>query len=431
MQQESGCMMFVDTATIKIKAGDGGNGAVSFHREKYVAAGGPDGGDGGRGGNIVFQVDTNLSTLADFRYKRKYTAQNGENGRAGRSSGKSAPDLVILVPRGTLVRDAETGRLLADLSGDEPVVVAKGGKGGWGNIHFATPTRQVPRFAKPGTPGEALEVKLELKLLADVGLVGFPNVGKSSLVSVVSEAKPVIANYPFTTITPVLGVVRLGEGASFVMADIPGLIEGAGDGVGLGHQFLRHVERCRLLVHIVDVSGSEGRDPIQDFETINRELERFNPALSKRPMLVAGNKCDLATDEQVERFRGYVVEKGYEFFPMMAAIREGVDPLLNRIGALLQQLPPLLRYEPEPAVLPPLEETKEKEVKIRKQEDVYFVEADWLLRVLRQINFDDPESLQYFQRLLISSGVIDALRQAGCQEGDTVSLYDLEFDFVE
>ena len=423
--------MFVDTATIKIKAGDGGNGAVSFHREKYVAAGGPDGGDGGRGGNVVFLVDTNLSTLADFRYKRKYTAQNGENGRAGRSSGKSAPDLIIRVPRGTLIRDTETGRLLADLSDDQPVIIAKGGKGGWGNIHFATPTRQVPRFAKPGTPGEELEVRLELKLLADVGLVGFPNVGKSTLVSVVSEAKPVIANYPFTTITPVLGVVSMGEGSSFVMADIPGLIEGAGDGVGLGHQFLRHVERCRLLVHLVDVSGSEGRDPIQDFEIINKELERFNPELAKRPMLVAGNKCDLAADEQVEQFRAYVTEKGYEFFPMMAAIREGVDPLLNRIGALLQQLPPLVRYEPDPVLLPPLEETEDKEVHIRRQGDVFFVEADWMLRILRQINFDDPESLQYFQRLLISSGVIDALRQAGCQEGDTVSLYDLEFDFVE
>ena len=253
--------MFIDTAKIKIKAGDGGDGAVSFHREKYVAAGGPDGGDGGRGGSILFQVDDNLSTLADFRYKRKYTAQRGENGRGNRCFGKSAPDLTIFVPRGTLVKDAETGRLLADMSGDEPQVIAKGGKGGWGNSHFATPTRQVPRFAKPGTPGEELEVQLELKLLADVGLVGFPNVGKSSLISVVSEAKPNIANYHFTTLTPVLGVVTMPQGKSFVMADIPGLIEGAWEGVGLGHQFLRHVERFSLLLHVVDVSGSEGRDP--------------------------------------------------------------------------------------------------------------------------------------------------------------------------
>ena len=271
--------MFIDTAKIKIKAGDGGDGAVSFHREKYVAAGGPDGGDGGRGGSVVFQVDDNLSTLADFRYKRKYAAQRGENGRGNRCFGKSAPDLVISVPRGTLIKDAETGRLLADMSGDEPQVIAKGGKGGWGNTHFATPTRQVPRFAKPGTPGEELEVQLELKLLADVGLVGFPNVGKSTLISVVSQAKPNIANYHFTTLTPVLGVVAMPQGKSFVMADIPGLIEGAWEGVGLGHQFLRHVERCRLLVHVVDVAGSEGRDPKENFAVINRELEKFNPDL--------------------------------------------------------------------------------------------------------------------------------------------------------
>ena len=286
--------MFVDIVKIKIKAGDGGDGAVAFHREKYVASGGPDGGDGGRGGNILFQADDHLSTLADFRYKRKYNAPRGENGRGNRCTGKNAQDLVIKVPRGTLVKDAETGRILADISGDEPQIVAKGGRGGWGNIHFATPTRQTPRFAKPGLPGESMEIQLELKLLADVGLVGYPNVGKSTLVSVVSEAKPVIADYHFTTITPVLGVVRMGENSSFVMADIPGLIEGAGEGVGLGHQFLRHVERCRLLVHIVDVSGSEGRDPKEDFEIINRELEKFNPELAKRPMLVAGNKCDLA-----------------------------------------------------------------------------------------------------------------------------------------
>lgn len=265
--------MFVDVAKIQIKAGDGGDGAVAFHREKYVAAGGPDGGDGGRGGNIIFKADDNLSTLADFRYKRKYKAAKGENGRGARCNGKKAEDLVIRVPRGTLIKDANTGRIIADISDDEPVIVAKGGRGGWGNTHFATPTRQTPRFAKPGLPGESMEVSLELKLLADVGLVGYPNVGKSTLVSVVSEAKPVIANYHFTTITPVLGVVRMGEGSSFVMADIPGLIEGAGEGVGLGHQFLRHVERCRMLVHIVDVSGSEGRDPKEDFRIINEELK--------------------------------------------------------------------------------------------------------------------------------------------------------------
>lgn len=423
--------MFVDVAKIKIKAGDGGDGAVSFHREKYVASGGPDGGDGGKGGNVVFVADSNLSTLADFRYKRKYLAQKGENGKAARRNGKNAPDLVIHVPIGTLVKDAETGRLMADVSTKEPVVVARGGKGGWGNTHFATPTRQTPRFAKPGLPGEEFDVQLELKLLADVGLVGFPNVGKSTLVSVVSQAKPVIANYHFTTITPVLGVVSMGEGSSFVMADIPGLIEGAWEGTGLGHQFLRHVERCRLLVHIVDISGSEGRDPIEDFEIINSELEKFNPELAKRPMLVAGNKCDLATDEQIENFKNYVEGKGYMFFPIMAAIRYDVDPLLNKIQEMLSKLPPIAVYEAEPVPVVVAENVGKHDVKITVHDGIYFVEGKWLLNVIKSVNFDDYESLHYFQKVLINSGVIDALRDAGINEGDTVSIYDLEFDFVE
>lgn len=423
--------MFIDSAKIKIKAGDGGNGAVSFRREKYVAAGGPDGGDGGRGGNVVFQVDDNLSTLADFRYKRKYAAARGGDGRGNRCSGKKADDLLIRVPRGTLLRDAETGRLVADLSGDEPQVIARGGRGGWGNSHFATPTRQVPNFAKPGTPGEEMELVMELKLLADVGLVGFPNVGKSTLISVVSEAKPNIANYHFTTLTPVLGVVRMGEGRSFVMADIPGLIEGASGGAGLGHQFLRHVDRCRLLLHVVDVSGSEGRDPKEDFHIINEELKKFNPELAERPMLVAGNKCDLTDDETVEEFRRFVEEQGYEFFPIMAAIAYEVQPLLNRISELLTKLPPILRYEPEPKELPKEDSFSGHRVQITKQDGVYLVEGDWLPQLIRSVNFDDYESLQYFQRVLISSGVINALREAGVQEGDTVSMYDLEFDFME
>ena len=423
--------MFVDIAKIQIKAGDGGDGAVSFRREKYVASGGPDGGDGGRGGNVVFQADDNLSTLADFRYKRKYVAPQGENGRGKRCFGKSAEDLVIRVPRGTLVKEAESGRILADISDDQPQIVARGGRGGWGNSHFATATRQTPRFAKPGEPGESLEVQLELKLLADVGLVGFPNVGKSTLVSVVSEAKPVIADYHFTTITPVLGVVRMGENSSFVMADIPGLIEGAGDGAGLGHQFLRHVERCRLLVHIVDVSGSEGREPVEDFEIINRELEKFNPELAQRPMLVAGNKCDLAEEEQIEAFRAYVEQKGYEFFSIMAAISYEVEPLLKRIQELLTKLPPVARYEPEAAPVPKAEDIGRREVQVTEENGVYQVQGEWLLQVIKSVNFDDYESLQYFQRVLIASGVIDALREAGIQEGDTVSLYGVEFDFVE
>lgn len=423
--------MFVDVAKIKIKAGDGGDGAVSFHREKYIASGGPDGGDGGKGGDVVFLADSNISTLADFRYKKKYNAQKGENGRSGRKFGRKAPDLIIRVPIGTVVKEAESGRILADVSGKDPVVVAHGGKGGWGNVHFATPTRQAPRFAKPGLPGEEYEVVLELKLLADVGLVGFPNVGKSTLVSVVSQAKPEIANYHFTTITPVLGVVSMGEGNSFVMADIPGLIEGAWEGTGLGHQFLRHVERCRMLIHIVDVSGSEGRNPKEDFVTINNELKKFNPELAERQMLVAGNKCDMATDEQIEDFRKFVEEQGYKFFPIMAEIHYGVDDLMNKTLETLSKLPPIREFEAEPAPVIPAEEIDRHEVKITVQDDVYFVEGEWLLQVMKSVNFDDYESVNYFQRVLTNGGVIDALREKGIEEGDTVSIYDLEFEFVE
>ena len=422
--------MFVDKAKILIKAGDGGDGAVAFHREKYVASGGPDGGDGGKGGDVIFVADSNLSTLADFRYKRRFEAKKGENGSGGRKYGKKAENLIVKVPVGTIVKEAETGRIMADLSDEKQVIIARGGKGGWGNTHFATPTRQAPRFAKPGLPGEEYEVTLELKLLADVGLVGYPNVGKSTLISVVSQAKPQIANYHFTTITPTLGVVSMGDGVSFVMADIPGLIEGAADGVGLGHQFLRHVERCRLLVHIVDVSGSEGRDPKEDFRVINEELKKFNAELSERPMIVAGNKCDMATDEQIEEFRRFVEEQGYRFFPIMAAIRYDVDPLLKKIVEELSKLPPIKVYEPEP--VPELSDDETHgEVTITNREGVFFVEGKWLLRVLRAVNFDDYEGLNYFERLLTKSGVIDKLREAGCQEGDTVCIYDLEFEFVE
>ncbi len=422
--------MFVDIAKIKIKAGNGGNGAVTFRREKYVAAGGPDGGDGGKGGNIVFRVDDNLSTLADFRYKRKYVAQNGENGSGGRKNGRGGEDLIIKVPRGTIIKEVESGAVMADMSDMDEFIAAKGGKGGWGNPHFATPTRQVPRFAKSGIPGEEWEVTLELKLLADVGLLGFPNVGKSTLVSVVSQAKPIIANYHFTTLTPVLGVVSLGEGSSFVMADIPGLIEGAGDGVGLGHEFLRHVDRCRLLVHIVDAAGSEGRDPIEDFEIINKELEKFDPELAKRPQIVAANKIDLASDEQLEKLRNYFEGKGYEFHTICAPITEGTAELISAVWNKLQTLPPIKKYEAEAIPLEMFEKQNDKGFTIRVEDDVYFVEAPWLLKILQRTDLDDYESLQYFQRILISSGIIDALRERGICEGDTVSIYDLEFDFV-
>ena len=423
--------MFVDIANIHLKAGNGGNGAVSFHREKYVAAGGPDGGDGGRGGDIIFKVDDNLSTLADFRYKRKYCAENGENGRASRCSGKKAPALIISVPRGTLVKDTETGRIIADISDSEPVVIAKGGNGGWGNQHFATATRQVPRFAKNGNPGEELDVTLELKLLADVGLIGFPNVGKSTLISVVSEAKPKIANYHFTTLTPVLGVVRIEEGSSFVMADIPGLIEGAGEGVGLGHEFLRHVERCRLLLHVIDVSGSEGRDPIEDFNKINHELSVFSDELSLRPQIIVGNKCDLCDEERIEELRAYFEEKGYKFFPVMAPIAEGTRELINCVATELQKLPAIKVYEAEPKPLEDFTVKKARTFNIRACDGVFFVEdAPWLLDVMNQVDPNDYESLQYFERVLRSSGIIDALQAAGVHEGDTVSVYDVEFDYV-
>ncbi len=422
--------MFVDKAIIKIKAGDGGNGAVAFHREKYVASGGPDGGDGGKGGDIVFVVDDNLSTLADFKYKRKYKAPGGMDGQGGRRNGKKGEDLIIKVPRGTVIREKESGVVMADMSTDDRFIAAKGGRGGWGNSHFSTPTRQTPRFAKSGTPGEEWEVTLELKLLADVGLLGFPNVGKSSFISVVSQAKPIIADYHFTTITPVLGVVSLGEGTSFVIADIPGLIEGASEGVGLGHAFLRHVDRCRMLVHIVDVAGSEGRDPIEDFEKINLELERFNPELAQRPQIVVGNKIDLAEDEQRQRFRAYIENLGYQYFEMCAPILEGTKQVIDAVAAKLQTLPPVRRYETEEIPMETLLKKQDTGFTITVEDDVYIVEAEWLIKILCRTDLDDYESLQYFQRVLISSGIIDALREKGIQEGDIVSIYDFEFEFM-
>lgn len=422
--------MFVDIAKIKIKAGNGGNGAVAFHREKYVASGGPDGGDGGRGGNIIFRVDSNLSTLADFRYKKKYTAKNGADGRGARCNGKKGEDLYISVPKGTIIREVESGTIMADMSDADEFIAARGGKGGWGNTHFATPTRQAPRFAKNGMPGEEWEVQLELKLLADVGLLGFPNVGKSTLISVVSEAKPIIGNYHFTTITPVLGVVSMGEGTSFVMADIPGLIEGASDGVGLGHAFLRHVERCRMLVHIVDVAGSEGRDPIEDFDAINAELEKFNPEMSALPQIVAGNKTDMATEEQIERFKKYVTEKGYEYFNICAPICEGTDELIKAVAAKLATLPPIKRYEAEEIPMEFLEKKKSNGFTIREEDGIYIVEAEWLIPILSKIDYDDYESLQYLQRVLVSSGIMSDLESRGIQNGDTVSIYDIEFDYI-
>ena len=423
--------MFVDKAKIRIKAEDGGDGAVSFHREKYVAAGGPDGGDGGRGGDIIFQADDNFSTLIDFRYKRKYTAEKGQNGSSRNCTGKSAPPLVIKVPRGTVIRDAATGRVMADMSTDEPKILARGGNGGKGNVHFATSTRQIPRFAKPGFPGEEFEVTLELKLLADVGLVGFPNVGKSTLISVVSAAKPKIANYHFTTLTPVLGVVRIDEEHSFVMADIPGLIEGAGDGAGLGHEFLRHVERCRLIIHVVDVSGIEGRDPKEDFAIINAELAKFNAELAERPQIVAANKCDMATEEQIEAFRSFIEGQGLPFFCISAATTQGTQELIMKTAEVLETLPPIKEFEPEPVPQAELDELSGKRFEVTVEDGVYHVEAQWLEPIMRTVDPDDWSSLQYFQRVLINSGIIARLEEMGIQEGDTVDLNGFEFDFVD
>ena len=424
--------MFVDQAKIYIKAGDGGDGAVSFHREKYVAAGGPDGGDGGKGGDIVFVVDENISNLIDFRYKRKYVAEKGQNGGAKNCSGRNAPDLVVKVPRGTVVKEIKSGRILADLSTDEPAVIAHGGKGGRGNAHFATSTRQIPKFAKPGFRGDEYEVMLELKLIADVGLVGFPNVGKSTLISVVSAAKPKIANYHFTTLTPVLGVVKIEEGKSFVMADIPGLIEGASEGVGLGHEFLRHVERCRLIVHVIDVSGSEGRDPIEDFKAINHELENFSMELVEAPQIVAANKSDMATPEQVERLRNYVEDQGLLFYEISAATTKGTKELMYGVWERLSVLPPVKQFEAQPLTQEELDDKliSKKDFRVTVEDGVYFVEADWLLDILRTANMDDYSSLQYFQNVLRTSGIIDKLEEMGIEEGDTVSIFDFEFEYL-
>ena len=420
---------FIDKARITVKAGNGGNGAVSFHREKYIAAGGPDGGDGGNGGSIILQVDDHMSTLMDFRYKRKYTATPGQDGMGGRKTGKDGESLVIKVPRGTLVRDAETGEIIKDMSDYEPFVLCKGGRGGWGNQHFATPTRQVPRFAKAGLPGESHDVILELKLLADVGLVGFPNVGKSTLLSVVSKAHPKIANYHFTTLYPNLGGVWVDDGVSFVMADIPGIIEGASEGAGLGHDFLRHIDRCRLLVHLVDVSGSEGRDPIEDFEAINLELKQYSADLATRPQIVVANKTDLlADDEQLEAFRAHVEAQGYQFMSMSAATHQGTRELVGRIGAMLSTLPPVTIYEPEYVPRPPQIDTSEP-LSITREGDTWLVDGPWLQRLMANVNFSDYESRMYFDKMLRQSGLYDRLEEMGIEDGHIVSLYNLEFEY--
>ena len=424
--------MFFDVAEVYLKAGDGGNGAVSFRREKYIPNGGPDGGDGGNGGNIVFKVDMGLRTLVDFRYKRKYVAQNGERGGGKNCSGRSGQDLVVRVPLGTLVKDKETGRILADLSreGQEEIIV-KGGKGGWGNQHFATPTRQAPNFARNGTPGEERMVVLELKLLADVGLIGFPNVGKSTLLSVVSAARPKIADYHFTTLTPNLGVVSLGEGASFVMADIPGLIEGAHEGAGLGHQFLRHIERTRLLIHVVDISEADGRDAISDVDVINQELEKYNPELSKRPQIIAANKVDALTDmSRLERFKNEMEGRGYRVFTLSAATRQGVDELIRYAYERLKEIPEVILFDPSHRETVAEVQKEEPPFTVTRENEIFVVEGPWVQKILGSVNLNDRESLQYFQRAVKNIGVIEELEKKGIQEGDTVRMGEIEFDYI-
>ena len=420
---------FIDKARISVRAGNGGNGAVSFHREKYVAAGGPDGGDGGDGGCIVLQVDDNMSTLMDFRYKRKYTAENGMDGSGSRKTGRDGNDLVIRVPRGTLVREAESNAILCDMSDSAPHILCKGGKGGWGNAHFATPTRQVPRFAKAGLPGQGYDVVLELKLLADVGLIGFPNVGKSTLLSVLSRAQPKIANYPFTTLYPNLGVVWVDEGVSFVMADIPGIIEGAADGAGLGHDFLRHIDRCRLLVHVIDVSGSEGRNPAEDFDAIQTELCRYSPELATRPQIVVANKLDMLEDETLlEELRAKVEAAGFPFFPLSAAAHQGTKELVWKIAEKLSTLPPVTVYEPDYVATPPTVDMSQPP-DIRVEDGVYCIEGPWLQRLIANVNFGDYESRMYFDRMLRESGLFTRLEEMGIADGDLVSMYGLEFEY--
>ena len=420
---------FIDTARILVRSGAGGNGAVAFHREKYVAAGGPDGGDGGRGGDVILQVDDRMSTLMDFRYKRKYVAENGGNGAGKQCSGKNGAPLILKVPRGTVVRDAETGEIIQDMSGDEPFVLCRGGNGGWGNKHFATPTRQTPQFAKAGLPGKERSVILELKLLADVGLVGFPNVGKSTLLSVATKARPKIANYHFTTLFPNLGVVFVDEGVSFVMADIPGIIEGASEGAGLGHDFLRHIDRCRLLVHLVDASGSEGRDPVEDFEAICAELKEYSPELASRPMIVCGNKTDLLFDQEgADALKEHGEGLGLPYFSLSAATHQGVKPLIQAIAAKLAELPPVKVYEAD--YVPPMPKVDTSaEVSIEVEDHYWFVEAPWLEHLLACTNLNDFESRNWLDKQLRESGLFDKMEAMGVQDGDTVIMYDLEFEY--
>ena len=419
---------FVDQVRIQAKAGNGGDGCISFHREKFVQNGGPDGGDGGKGGDVLLYADPNMHTLLDFRFRKKYLAENGANGAAGRSVGKRGEDLVIKVPVGTILRDEETGKVVADMDvPEETRRILKGGNGGWGNSRFATPTRQAPNFAKPGVKTELHSFRMELKTIADVGLVGYPNVGKSTILSVVTSARPKIGNYHFTTLTPNLGIVHH-QDTSFVLADIPGLVEGAAEGVGLGHDFLRHVERTRLLLHVVDIAGSEGRDPVDDFDQINSELEQYGE-LAERPQIVVCNKTDLADcKENLRRIRSLADAMGYPVFAVSAATHQGFKPLLDEVIRQLAELPPIQHYEEEIDIE---DELPAGTFEISRDGKAYVVSGPSMDRLLNSVNFDDVESMNWFHRTLRRWGVIDALREAGAGEGDTVRIEEIEFDFVE
>ena len=426
--------MFTDYTKILIKAGDGGNGAATFRREKYVAAGGPDGGDGGNGGNVYFQVDKDKNTLIDFRYNRKFKAKNGENGSGNHCNGKYGEDLYIKVPIGTVVKDAKTGKVVADLSNpDQKELILKGGRGGRGNSHFATATRQAPRFSEDGEKGDEKEIILELKLLADVGLLGFPNVGKSTFLSVVTDAKPKIANYHFTTIVPNLGVVKTKDGNGFVIADIPGIIEGASEGIGLGIQFLRHVERTRLLLHFLDVSGQEGRNPVEDFYAINEELKKYSEKLSTRKQIIVANKIDTIQDEDNELLKQVeelAKKEKLKLFKISAATKQGVEELIDYVSKQLKELPKEELIETEEKVVYTLEE-KDNQWTIKEEDGVFIVSGKAVDRLMGRVNIDDNESMYYLQKCLKNMGIEAKLKEMGVCEGDTVILSDWELEWYD
>ena len=429
--------MFADTAKIFIKSGDGGNGHISFRREKYVPNGGPDGGDGGKGGDLILEVDKGMNTLTDFRHKHKFVAGNGEEGGGKRCHGKDGDDLVIKVPEGTVVRELKSGKVITDMSGSNTrEIILKGGRGGLGNMHFATPTMQAPRYAQPGKPGQELEVLLELKVIADVGLVGFPNVGKSSLITKSSNARPQIANYHFTTLTPHLGVVEVNDGESFVMADIPGLIEGASEGIGLGHDFLRHIDRCRVLVNVTDAASLEGRDPVEDVKKINSELEKYNPELLKKPMVIAANKMDAyfddgSTENPVDRLRREFEPEGIKVFPISAATGEGVRELLFYISDLLRDIKEDVKiYEKEYDVNAHTEDALPLNI-YKESAKVYVVEGARVEKMLGYTNLESEKGFNFFQNFMKEQGIIDRLKEMGLAEGDTVRVAGLEFEYYE